>query len=281
MEKTKQKTGTVILFVLFAIYLIVLLKITIFRHPDMISNLLNNELYGVRSLNLIPFATVAEYALFISNGNIFIGLSNIFGNLIIFLPLGYMTALLFPKMRKAARILLLAMALSVVIEGSQYIFASGQTDIDDVILNTLGGMVGYWIYLLTAKVLKPRKYALAISGLMIACTCMGLFVGTNYQHLFQCDVKEINEDHIIVSQVNSYPAKEENTITTTDEEFEIIFSENCKIALIETQANGKVISEKAIDQHEIQLHDSMLINQFLIGENGVYMVTDIEIHRVK
>lgn len=283
MRKIKLKPETVILSMLFAAYLVVLLKITIFRYPDMISNLLKGELHGIRSLNLIPFVSVVEFFQLIQNGGALIGLSNILGNLILFFPLGYMTALLFPNMRKPMRILALSIVLSAIIEGCQYIFASGQTDIDDVMLNALGGMIGYWIYFLTPKMLQPKKYAIIASALMIALTCPGLFIGNNHQQLFQCKVKEIGDDSITVSRIDLHPSKEKNTISTTenDDQLKVAFSADCSIVLVETQPNGKIIDKKTMKKNEIRIDDFILINQFLIAENDSYMVKDIEIHRVQ
>lgn len=173
MEKAKRKTGTVILFILFAIYLIALCRITIFRDS-------NPE---ARNVNLIPFFTIAEYLQFIFGGNRITGIANIFGNIIIFLPLGYISALLFPKMRKLTRILLLSFVFSLVIEVLQYIFACGSADIDDVILNILGGLGGYWFYTITSRVMKPKKFALVISASMIAVTCISFLAVNNYKFL--------------------------------------------------------------------------------------------------
>ena len=143
MSKTKHMAATVILLMLLAIYFIVLFRVTVFR-----------DLYfRFRSANLIPFTTIAEDLQAILHSNNIIGIAHMLGNLIIFFPLGYLTPVLFPKMRKLTNVMLLSFALSLFIETCQYIFACGVADIDDVILNTLGGMLGYWVYVL------PQHYS--------------------------------------------------------------------------------------------------------------------------
>lgn len=169
MKKIKHEAALIVLLTLFAIYFIVLLKITIFRAS-------NSE---TQNVNLSPFITITEYLKSILKGNRIIGISNILGNIIIFLPFGYMTALLFPNMRNLTRILVLAVIFSLTIEVFQYVFACGRADIDDIILNTLGGAAGYCVYFLTSMLFKPGKYAIPISALMIAFTCLGLFTVNN------------------------------------------------------------------------------------------------------
>ena len=173
MIQTKKKSTALILLVLLAIYIIVLFKATVFKYPDMGFYALPGEMSGLRSLNLIPFSTIAEYLQDIAGGNIIIGGANVFGNLALFFPLGYMAALLFPGMRKWTRILRLALAVSLAIECCQFVFACGAADIDDVILNTLGGVAGYWFFILAPKRLKRRSSALLISALMIVFTYAG------------------------------------------------------------------------------------------------------------
>ena len=66
---------------------------------------------------------------------------NIAGNILWFVPLG----LLLGK-GKALRALLLGVALSSAIEISQFLLITGFADIDDVILNALGSLLGWLLY---------------------------------------------------------------------------------------------------------------------------------------
>ena len=72
-------------------------------------------------------------------------LMGIFG-LAVFVPLGFFPALLFrnANWRRSA---LVGLGTSVLVEVGQY-FLMRSTDIDDVILNTLGALCGFWLYLL-------------------------------------------------------------------------------------------------------------------------------------
>lgn len=287
MRKIKHNAAAIILLTLFVMYLIVLFKVTIFKYPNTFSNMLKGELSGIRSLNLIPFVTISEYFQFVISGNIIIGISNLLGNLIIFFPLGYIAALRFPKMRKPARILLLSFVLSLFIEVCQYIFACGSTDIDDVILNVIGGIAGYWAYVLISGFLEPKKHAILISGLMIAFAFTGFYADNILFHgpapSIQGGIEEINSDGIVVSRIYAHNMESETTPSGTEdkEQFQVEFGEDCKITLVNIQQSGKVMGERTIAPNDILLNDLILLKKFLITENGIYMAKDVEIHRVE
>lgn len=194
MKKTKLNIEPIILLALSAIYFITLLKITLLR----------DSYNRAQSVNLIPFYTIIEYSQSIINGNKIVGITNILGNLIIFFPLGYITAFFLPKMRKLTRILILSFAFSLVIELLQYVFMCGQADIDDVILNILGGIIGYLIYNMSYRFIKHKKHAVIICGLLITFTCIG-FIDVSNIHLFNLSAPNNHLTRNIPSTSNILP----------------------------------------------------------------------------
>lgn len=68
-------------------------------------------------------------------------------NILLFIPYG----LLFPWKDNWKRVLVTALVLSISIELSQFIFNLGWCEVDDVISNTLGAMIGYWIWWKASK----------------------------------------------------------------------------------------------------------------------------------
>ena len=68
-------------------------------------------------------------------------------NILFFIPYG----LLFPWKDNWKRVFVTALVLSVFIELSQIIFNLGWCEVDDVISNTLGAMIGYGIWWKTNK----------------------------------------------------------------------------------------------------------------------------------
>lgn len=65
--------------------------------------------------------------------------------------------------------------VSVIVEIAQYLFKVGATDIDDVILNTLGGLLGILIFKLIYKFFK-EKSRLAIEILAPTAGAAAIFV---------------------------------------------------------------------------------------------------------
>lgn len=82
---------------------------------------------------------------------------NIIGNIIIFIPFGFLLSLLWrgASWRKA---LLGTAAFSLVIELLQLLLPDRMTDIDDLLLNSLGGLLGFLIYkLVKAGTAEPFR----------------------------------------------------------------------------------------------------------------------------
>ena len=124
------------------------------------ANLIVDDLvFGVRSINLIPFRGVWLHEGFWLECLL---------NAVVYGPLGYMMAVVFNKVgfRWLAVIIVLS---SVMFELLQYALAFGSTDITDVICNGLGGIVGEWIFF----ALHKRGLKTAIDALC----CIGFAVG--------------------------------------------------------------------------------------------------------
>nr|WP_283809070.1 VanZ family protein [Tumebacillus amylolyticus] len=98
----------------------------------------------LRHVNLIPFVEM-KWLLY----RPIVAVMNLGGNVVMFAPLGFFLPLLggrrFQSFVKTTGAGLL---LSVGIEFLQYLTGAREADIDDVMLNTLGAALGYWLYLL-------------------------------------------------------------------------------------------------------------------------------------
>lgn len=73
------------------------------------------------------------------------------GNILLFVPLGYFFALNWPFLRKYYLVAFSSALASLLVEFNQWLWALGLPDIDDVILNTLGGVTGFWVFLAICK----------------------------------------------------------------------------------------------------------------------------------
>lgn len=87
--------------------------------------------YTVSAIQPIPFTGLIErhYTLF-------------FLNIAVFVPFGALLFLRWPRLRKISSCTALSAAFSLVIELLQLIFRRGVCDIDDLICNTAGGLIG-------------------------------------------------------------------------------------------------------------------------------------------
>lgn len=101
-----------------------------------------------RSVNLIPFKTIAEYISRIKNDSINLStfIENVFGNLVLFLPMGFMLPCLSDKFRRFSKVFLTSLIMILIIEATQLFTTLGSFDIDDIIFNMFGCCVGYGIY---------------------------------------------------------------------------------------------------------------------------------------
>ena len=92
-------------------------------------------------INLVPFVNLTDYP---ERREIIL---NIVGNSTMFIPVGIVWPSLFPQLRKVKPGLAAGLGFSLVIEILQLPFFDRVTDIDDLILNSLGYAVGYGIWL--------------------------------------------------------------------------------------------------------------------------------------
>lgn len=96
----------------------------------------------INSYNIIPFKSIIEIC---SKGNLYTIIINIFGNILIFMPLEYFIIELF-KVEKGSLNFLISFFIILTIEIVQFIFKVGVLDIDDLILCTMGMMIFYKLY---------------------------------------------------------------------------------------------------------------------------------------
>lgn len=114
---------------LFGVYLTVILAVTV--SPVYGFSTKVNEL----EINMKPFAVLV-------NGHL--NPMNLFGNIAMFMPIGFLLPFVSRKMQHGVRTILVGGFLSALIEFLQVFLRRG-TDIDDVILNTIGTAIGYII----------------------------------------------------------------------------------------------------------------------------------------
>ena len=91
-------------------------------------------------MNLVPFVHLFDY------DNVRDIIWNVVGNMIMFIPTGILLPVEFKKLNSFLKVVAVGALISLCIEILQLPFPSRASDVDDLILNTLGVAVGYGIY---------------------------------------------------------------------------------------------------------------------------------------
>lgn len=100
------------------------------------------------SANFVPFKSILPYLL--GERGFIIAFINIAGNIVLLVPLGFLAPFIYRGMTWK-QVLVPAVAAGFILEGMQAILHVGIFDIDDVILNGLGVMMGYWTFIIIAR----------------------------------------------------------------------------------------------------------------------------------
>jgi glycopeptide antibiotics resistance protein len=101
--------------------------------------------------NLVPFREIhrfIKYREIVGWRAFFV---NVIGNIIAFVPFGMLMPRLSGRMKNWLVVTLLALEFSFAVEVVQLVFKLGCFDVDDLILNTAGGLIGYVIYVCTRR----------------------------------------------------------------------------------------------------------------------------------
>ena len=106
----------------------------------------------LRHVNLEPLKTIRLYLGLLSHPRpplVYLAVINLVGNVVMFIPLGYLLPSLFPKLRRLWRSLLVCAGIICLVELCQMVTLLGTCDVDDLILNLLGCALGRGLYSLT------------------------------------------------------------------------------------------------------------------------------------
>lgn len=132
----------------FAGYLILLLCLTVFRQTYWPWRL---TWYWHRNLSAINFTPLIETWKLWYGATRFDFWYQSLGNILWFVPFGWGLQRLSVHRYSTWSVVLRGAAFSLLIETLQFLLWSGVSDIDDVIFNTIGAVVGFWVYRLTHR----------------------------------------------------------------------------------------------------------------------------------
>jgi glycopeptide antibiotics resistance protein len=101
--------------------------------------------------NLVPFQTLGIY---LNNHGSWFWMRNLLGNLALLLPLGLLGPIALPALDRWWRIALLALLVSTAIELTQLLVPDRSADIDDVLVNVAGALVGFGVFRLLQRITR-------------------------------------------------------------------------------------------------------------------------------
>lgn len=151
MKKTNLQPFWRLLFIL---YCAVMLWLLFGRSQGWVEGLSYEQMLR-RNLNLHPLYTIRNYLTVVikgTNPSAFTHcLINLLGNILMFIPAGFLIPKLFPKLRNFFLFFLVCLVTISFIELLQLFTLLGICDIDDLILNLLGMVMGFILWILTTK----------------------------------------------------------------------------------------------------------------------------------
>lgn len=112
------------------------------------------------NINLTPLKTLRLYLRLTESANGYYvrhAYINLIGNVVMFIPLGIFPPWIWRKMRSFIKTAAVAAAVIVTVELLQYVTLLGSCDVDDLILNLSGVIIGYGLWKLFGFRKKPRK----------------------------------------------------------------------------------------------------------------------------
>ena len=156
-QERTVRNRRVLNYTVFAIFFFYLFQLVLLLFLDQQYRDLHNELsiyeYFLAHHNFIPFATIRNYfqAYQFNNDYLNLLLTNVGGNLIAFIPFGLLVPFLSPALREIRRYCGVLFLSLVLVEGMQIALNVGSFDVDDIILNFIGGILAYFLFMVVIK----------------------------------------------------------------------------------------------------------------------------------
>lgn len=167
-KEEKDKIREFWLKTLFIIYCLLLITILFLNNEYRMGGFQNINTFSkehFEASNIIPFATIVEYirGVISNNINTIIVIINFTTNLLLFAPMGFFVPILFQsRIKNTIQFVIMIIILTLIVEILQFITYRGSTDIDDIILNTIGAVIVY-VLMKTKFVKKLLKKVIDIA----------------------------------------------------------------------------------------------------------------------
>ena len=102
--------------------------------------------YDTSHINLVLFKEINRFWTYRHLLSTEAVVTNLFGNVFAFSPFGFMLPIVISKKKAFFRAVFATFFFSLLIETSQLVMKVGVFDVDDLLMNTIGGLIGYIVY---------------------------------------------------------------------------------------------------------------------------------------
>ena len=152
MNSKSRKRIRILGKILFVLYIIFIIYFLIFS--DWYGRTGERQEYHY---NLVLFKEIKRFWEYRAQVGMFAMFTNLFGNVIIFMPFGFFMPMA-SKYRSLFSTVFYSFGLSLCVETFQLVTKVGSFDVDDLLLNTIGGLAGYILFIICAAIRRRHVY---------------------------------------------------------------------------------------------------------------------------
>lgn len=146
------------LWYLYLLFLLVFVVIkfngNVYNLIDRMKHIQSDRSLGYWNINLVPLRNILPYLSEIKSDYAFL---NILGNIICFIPLGFLIPITFRTLRSFWKVTLFSFVIIFIIESLQFLLLLGYFDVDDIILDMLSAIVGYFFFIFLLQFCQKVK----------------------------------------------------------------------------------------------------------------------------
>jgi glycopeptide antibiotics resistance protein len=139
----------IFIITLTIIYVLIMIKLLFLRR--------HSYYWDSYNYNLIPLETIKRYIFNRHSYNQDIWVKNLFGNIILFIPLGLAIPTLNKKYMRVSPFIILVLLILISVELIQMFTKVGSLDIDDIILNAFGALIGFGVIRLIVSIFVRHR----------------------------------------------------------------------------------------------------------------------------
>ena len=151
MKKNRKKALWIGIYCLFGVYLILLTYFLFFAEST--GRTTTDQTYHY---NLTLFKEIKRFWHYRHSLGMKAVVVNLAGNVLAFVPFGALLPMLHRRWRSFLKMVILTLCFSLVIELIQLMCKVGSFDVDDLLLNTIGGALGYLAFVVLYSIRRKR-----------------------------------------------------------------------------------------------------------------------------